>query len=501
MLLVQSYFIPEEGFLAGLTFSHDNVTLKRSYEDILRFYGYDVDSFNVPLYTKPTMQPTESTLAAETTPTLGVETTTTVVTVEVESGSSVTIETAATPTVVIPSTTMAMPRDVTVPASTETTEEMDVTTVEVRVEAAPTAATQAPTTTTAAVETTTTTTSVPVTTTTTLSTTTIPAETITTPIPTTLASTTTPQAPTTSTSTSTPTPSTITSTAPPTTTTQTISTTAAIPTESIAPITTEPPTSPPPPTEIPETPTVPAILSPETETTIVDNFSTEPEQNTEVVDVAEPPTTPGEEPSSTAGLDDFETSESDTAATSAPIEKRSNAETVRSSAVKLNNFSKTGPFFLSREWLTKPFRKSPSVEENSVFESKRSSRSLYYKSGYEYEPSRIPYSPTTPPTFLVAGNRESNINFMTYDTVLSYCYIPYLSAQALKFPLDSSDYYLLLLLPTEDDGVDRLVNNIRRISLRKLVSNLKPSRVKATIPSFMLKGYVVLTPTLQKVTT
>lgn len=36
--------------MAGLTLSHDNVTLTTEFEEILKFYGYDIESFNSPLY-------------------------------------------------------------------------------------------------------------------------------------------------------------------------------------------------------------------------------------------------------------------------------------------------------------------------------------------------------------------------------------------------------------------------------------------------------------------
>lgn len=50
---MQSYFIPKEGFLAGLTLNHENVTLRPEYEEILKFYGYDTSTFNNALYPPP----------------------------------------------------------------------------------------------------------------------------------------------------------------------------------------------------------------------------------------------------------------------------------------------------------------------------------------------------------------------------------------------------------------------------------------------------------------
>lgn len=110
------------------------------------------------------------------------------------------------------------------------------------------------------------------------------------------------------------------------------------------------------------------------------------------------------------------------------------------------------------------------------------------------------YEPSSVPSFAINGNlREPNISFMTYDAVLPFRYVAYLNALALVFPLDSAKYYLLLLLPVDDNGVNSLIDNLTSTTLKQIIYNLQLTRVKATIPSFMLKGYVVLTPTLQKV--
>ncbi|KAF2896044.1 hypothetical protein ILUMI_10137 [Ignelater luminosus] len=116
-----------------------------------------------------------------------------------------------------------------------------------------------------------------------------------------------------------------------------------------------------------------------------------------------------------------------------------------------------------------------------------------------YMSSATGYEPARPTTFAVNGKiREPNINFMTYDTVLPFRYISHLNALALTFPLDSTRYYLLLVLPIDEMGIDNLVSNMMSTTLKQIIYSLQPTRVKATIPSFMLKGYIVLTPTLQK---
>ena len=142
-----------------------------------------------------------------------------------------------------------------------------------------------------------------------------------------------------------------------------------------------------------------------------------------------------------------------------------------------------------------------------VSSSSRRKRSLvdYVIARYHDKQShgwRGSYEPHESLSFLIYGRiKEPNINFMNYDTVLPFVYISTLNAMALRFPLDSKEYYLLILLPVDVHGVDRLIYDLKSssITLKEIINSLKYTHVRAVIPSFMLKGYVILTSTLQKV--
>lgn len=91
---------------------------------------------------------------------------------------------------------------------------------------------------------------------------------------------------------------------------------------------------------------------------------------------------------------------------------------------------------------------------------------------------------------------------MNYDTILEYAYLPHLEASALRLPLDSERYYLLVILPTRGGTVElgRLLARMARESdLSDVYSALRPRRVRAIVPSFIVKGHVTLTTDLQKV--
>lgn len=60
-------------------------------------------------------------------------------------------------------------------------------------------------------------------------------------------------------------------------------------------------------------------------------------------------------------------------------------------------------------------------------------------------------------------------------------------------------YRLLLLLPVERQGLRQLLQGLNRVPLREVQRALRPTRVQAVVPAFMVEGFVILTPTLQQV--
>lgn len=91
---------------------------------------------------------------------------------------------------------------------------------------------------------------------------------------------------------------------------------------------------------------------------------------------------------------------------------------------------------------------------------------------------------------------------MHYEAVLDYAYLPHLEASALRLPLDSDRYYLLIVLPNRAGPreISRLLARMARESdLSDVYGALRPRRVRAMVPSFVVKGHVILTTDLQKV--
>ncbi|XP_029164006.1 chitinase-like protein PB1E7.04c [Nylanderia fulva] len=101
-------------------------------------------------------------------------------------------------------------------------------------------------------------------------------------------------------------------------------------------------------------------------------------------------------------------------------------------------------------------------------------------------------------SFLVNGCDVSSVSASRYIAVLPFAYFPSLHAVALEFPLDDPRYNIILLMPTDKTDTHRLARDLSGKSLRSLRKRLQPTWVRATIPSFMLRGFVTLTSFLQR---
>ncbi|XP_018323413.1 uncharacterized protein LOC108735771 [Agrilus planipennis] len=409
---LKTYFIPEEGFLAGLTFNNDNISLKSDYRDLLMFYGYDVGSFNKPLYPSTTTENTTGSDLSRTT-----ETSSSTTTKSTETPLEEEIETTITTFVPIENmlrtTTLSM---------TESTTEIELRQI---------SAGMTPSTT-KGINT---------------------AEEATTVI----------------------------STLSPTSEETTISTLVTFSsTESLG---------------------EPSTLDMETTTSSTfSTASTNREIESTILSI-----TPSEMNTFSPISLNFTENASDSVTSStyfSSTEGETSIEDITTipitSTTHMPQPETPTPAKLKKRTSSKrkrsPYSNTPSkyyLPSNTNSDIRQNQQSPS-KINYEVDPSVI--------SFLVDGKtRETNISFMTYKAILPYCYIPNLKSLALSFPLDSENYYLLIILPLDDCGADFVLERIGYdITLRDIVASLTFTYVKATIPSFMLKGTVLLTPTLQK---
>ncbi|KAJ8961231.1 hypothetical protein NQ318_008914 [Aromia moschata] len=550
---LKSYFIPKEGFLAGLTLNHENVTLRPEYEEILKFYGYDIVSFNNALYPQPeTTERPQTTFKSEVATTTQPTTTENIAATDMAKTEPVD-QTTSTPSIIIATSTQMVtttdamtttkPDTTTLTReSTQSTQVVTTTNAETTVMPEISTTEQVATTlqdlststilprTTATIEPKAleTTSSMPPTTTVeivTERTTTEPSITETIEAETTLSSRTTESAVEDTTLYSSKTtreipPTTVIITTEIMTTTTSSSaeadttqfsgaeeTTSLRPTEGVSFVDTTLSTL------IPSTESVTAMP-----TTDIENINDTDDENTSTT------TTNVLSTDSSAVMTTKDSKDNEIESTEASTEEEGFGGTIKRktrddqdapkllNVVELNMSEKTRPkdsynskrnsrsildYFIARHY------------DDHYFLHHRHQRPYVPKEGptfpRPYLPKEVPtfprpYVPKEEPTFLVYGKyREFNINFMKYDAVLPFYYAPHLNALALSFPLDSTKYYLLLLLPIEETGIDKLVCDLRlNGSLKYIIENMRYTHVLATIPSFNLKGYVTLTPSFQK---
>ncbi|KAL6418617.1 hypothetical protein ACFW04_011948 [Cataglyphis niger] len=119
--------------------------------------------------------------------------------------------------------------------------------------------------------------------------------------------------------------------------------------------------------------------------------------------------------------------------------------------------------------------------------------------GFAINPDESPARDSTAEiSFLVNGCDVSSVSASRYIAVLPFAYFPSLHAVAVEFPLDDPRYNIILLMPTDKTGTHRLARDLSGKSLRSLRKRLQPAWVRATIPSFMLRGFITLTSFLQR---
>lgn len=102
--------------------------------------------------------------------------------------------------------------------------------------------------------------------------------------------------------------------------------------------------------------------------------------------------------------------------------------------------------------------------------------------------------------FYLNPHDSIRVGFKVYNTILRYAYIPGIQASVLELPLDSENYSLLIMIPDQpvDDMVNILCSHLSP-SLVTIRASLRDNWIRTMIPNFHLRGNVVLTGDLMKV--
>ncbi|XP_026726391.1 uncharacterized protein LOC113492880 [Trichoplusia ni] len=438
---LKTYFVPEEGFLAGLALNNENVTFNDPYKKKLRFYGFDLENDQLPTLAPETNNTTNdtNTSATPTSPTeLADNTAATVAMTSAPTREETTMttnpnaETISTLDIRGGSTTAGSSlspnaESTPMPSSVITTDERTTETTTHSTAAASSSVAEQTATTTAVAQST-------------------PADEEAVSLTSQVDS-------------------------EPTTNNEVDTSsvdTSTVQTTRIEPTTAQPTIDMTTSTEAgPDTtPTPSTTLQPTTESAIITSTITTESTPTEIV-MSTTPETPTEQ-ISTMNIGDM-TTETNTVTPA----NDSTLETLERKKKSIVDFIFTNP---------------PYVDDY-----------LYYRS---YDIGSDAANPGfDDKMFLANGLRSVQVTYMRYDTVLEYAYLPHLEASALRLPLDSERYYLLVVLPARGGAPElgRLLARMARESdLADIYSVLRPRRVKAIVPSFIVKGHVTLTTDLQK---
>ncbi|XP_022822816.1 uncharacterized protein LOC111353850 [Spodoptera litura] len=463
---LKTYFVPEEGFLAGLALNNENVTFNEPYRKILRFYGFDLENDQLPTLapeTNNTSSDTNSTTPNPAGSTDGTTTTEAMMTAlpAREDASTASPNREETTTTLNPNAETISTIDIRGATSTA---------------ASPSSAPNAE--------------STPMSTTVTTTRTETTTEIITEPTTQTM---TTAQTETTTQVTSAADTEATTTIAPSTTTDmQTISMTSQVTNSLSTAMTNEPTTN----NEVDTSSTAEGNAVSTTidvTATTVPQTSTLDESTAQTSDDTTQSTTDSSSTISTLSentpIESFMTTNAETQ----PTEQMSTMS-MDDMTTSLNSVTPSNETTL--ETLE---RKKKSIVDFIFTNPPYIEDYLYYRS-YDIG-SDVANPGFDDKMFLANGLRSVQVTYMRYDTVLEHAYLPHLEASALRLPLDSDRYYLLVVLPSRGGAPElgRLLSRMARESdLSDIYSVLRPRRVKGIVPSFTVKGHVTLTTDLQK---
>ncbi|CAK9807914.1 Zan [Anthophora quadrimaculata] len=473
-------YLNADGFLGGLTLNQENTKLRAEYEDILRFYGFNL---SIP----------EEEMDETTTATTPVQETTTGVVTE-QSTTLVSDETITPTTATQNSETTMMVEMIGMTLNTmDAQDRLTQTTPATEILMDDTSATVSTATTASGTQKTTATTSTTITTQPTTSPTTQPT---TETSPTTITTQPTTETPTTTTPTIPSTTTILTTTPAPVTTSAATTMDATIP-ELTAPSSSQTPsqqtTEPPVPESTTTMPTMTAAIITTSSTISLPINVAEATMSSTI------PTTEADEMSTTVSTNGPAANEN-TVSTDSPNNQSIPSE-IGSTDLPVTTSEIASAGQLTTVGVMNRKKRS--------FRTPRGFFSSYPDEGIWMQDLGIwkPYSPnlneasvrdSTEISFLVNGCDVSSVTASRYFAVLPFAYFPSLHAVALEFPLDDPRYNILLMMATDRRDTYRLARDLGGKSLRLLRKQLQATWVRATIPSFMLRGFVTLTSFLQR---
>lgn len=138
------------------------------------------------------------------------------------------------------------------------------------------------------------------------------------------------------------------------------------------------------------------------------------------------------------------------------------------------------------------------IKPNDVYDLEAMAivNAIYYKAQW-LQPFNELY--TKDLKFYVNANTEKEIPFMLQTSTFNYIDLPELQAQALELPYNNSDISMLIILPNELEGLQKLETKLKNLDLNDISSKMSLQHINVYLPKFRLEYGVSLKDTLQKV--
>lgn len=103
--------------------------------------------------------------------------------------------------------------------------------------------------------------------------------------------------------------------------------------------------------------------------------------------------------------------------------------------------------------------------------------------------------------FFMSANQEKDIPFMLKTSKFNYTNLPELQAQALELPYENSDISMLIILPNELQGLEKLEAKLKNLDLNEISAKMSLQHLHVYLPKFRLEYGLNLRPSLEKVIT
>lgn len=121
---------------------------------------------------------------------------------------------------------------------------------------------------------------------------------------------------------------------------------------------------------------------------------------------------------------------------------------------------------------------------------------IYFNGKWLYPFSKISTEKTT---FHMNSKQKLEVDTMYTDDSFGYVELPEFEAKALEMPYENSDISMLIILPNDMEGLEKLENKLKAVDLNVISSKMSVQDVDVFLPKFRIEFDIDLKEPLMKV--